>query len=69
MKRVHDQDILSKSFVPGQKFLLYNSRLHLFPGKLQSRWSGPFTVRTVFQHGAVEIENSYNGDVFKVNGQ
>jgi len=69
MKRVHDQNILRKSFVPGQKVFLYNSRLHLFPGKLRSRWSGPFTVRTVFPHGAVEIENSNNGDVFKVNGQ
>jgi hypothetical protein len=24
----------------GKKVLLYNSRLHLFPGKLRSRWSG-----------------------------
>ena len=28
MKKVHDQNILRKSFTPGQKVLLYNSRLH-----------------------------------------
>lgn len=69
MKRVHDQSILRKSFHPGQKVLLYNSRLHLFPGKLRSRWSGPFIVRTVYPHGAIEVENPKDGNVFKVNGQ
>ncbi|CAL2259920.1 unnamed protein product [Prunus armeniaca] len=52
-----------------EKVLLYNSRLHLFPGKLRSRWTGPFVVKRVFPFGAVEIENPINGDVFKVNGQ
>ena len=69
MKVFHDKHILRKSFTPGQKVLLYNSRLHLFPGKLRSRWSGPFIVRTVFPYGAIEIENPKNGDLFKVNGQ
>jgi hypothetical protein len=36
MKKVHDQNILKKFFEPGQKVLLYNSRLHLFLGKLLS---------------------------------
>ncbi|KAL5560761.1 hypothetical protein UlMin_036972 [Ulmus minor] len=69
MKKIHDKNILRKSFFSGQKVLLYNSRLHLFPGKLRSRWSGPFLVCTIFPHGAVEIENPKNSDVFKVNGQ
>ncbi|XP_057487288.1 uncharacterized protein LOC130773354 [Actinidia eriantha] len=69
MKSLHDQRILRKSFEVGQKVLLYNSRLHLFPGKLQSRWSGPFVVREVSPHGAIEIENPKNGNRFKVNGQ
>lgn len=69
MKVFHDKHILRKSFTPGQKVLLYNSRLHLFPGKLRSRWSGPFIIRTVFPYGAIEIENPKNGDLFKVNGQ
>ena len=69
MKRVHDKNILRKSFESGQKVLLYNSHLHLFPGKLRSRWTSPFIVRTVYTHGSIEIENPKNGDMFKVNGQ
>jgi hypothetical protein len=69
MKKGHDQNILRRSFEVGQKVLLYNSRLHLFPGKLKSRWTGPFLVRTVFTYGAIEIEDPKNGDTFKVNGQ
>ncbi|XP_060962150.1 uncharacterized protein LOC133032282 [Cannabis sativa] len=49
-KLYHDKNILRKDFSTGQKVLLYNSRLHLFPGKLRSKWTGPFTVRTVFPH-------------------
>ena len=69
MKVLHDQHIHRKTFEPSQKVLLYNSRLHLFPGKLRSRWTGPFIVKTLYPHGAVEIENPLNGNVFKVNGQ
>ncbi|CAM8929826.1 unnamed protein product [Rhodiola kirilowii] len=39
------------------------------PGKLRSRWTGPYTVTKVFNHGALELENPKNGDHFKVNGQ
>ncbi|KAH9725250.1 hypothetical protein KPL70_007801 [Citrus sinensis] len=31
MKVFHDKQIMRKSFTPGQKVLLFNSRLHLFP--------------------------------------
>ena len=33
----HHKHIIRKSFEKGMKVLLYNSRLHLFPGKLRSR--------------------------------
>jgi len=71
MKKVHDQNILRSSDLdgPGQKVLLYNSRLHLFSGKLRPRWTGPFIVRSVFSCGAIEIEDPNNGSTFKVNGQ
>ena len=69
MKRVHDQHILRKTFSSGQKVLLYNSRLHLFSGKLRSRWTDPYTVHYVYPHGAVEIEDPQNSNIFKVNGQ
>ena len=69
MKVFHDKSINRKSFEPGQKVLMYNSRLHLFPGKLRSRWTGPFYVKTVFPYGAVEVEDLKTGLVHKVNGQ
>ena len=43
--------------------------LHLFPGKLHSRWTGPFIVKIVYPYGAVEIENPQTGKSFRVNGQ
>jgi len=68
IKEFHDKRILRKTFDVGQKVLLYNSRLHLFPGKLRSRWSGPFIVKHVYPYGACDIENPKNDNVFKVNG-
>jgi len=69
VKVFHDKFIMRKSFIQAQKVLLYNSRLHLFPRKLKSRWTGPFVVKTVFPHGAIEIYDPKNGNEFKVNGQ
>ena len=62
--------IEEKTFVPGQLVLLYNSRLKLLPGKLKSRWSGPFRIVEVFSHGAVEIQDLKNEkNQFKFNGK
>ena len=69
VKVFHDKFIMRKNFVPGQKVLLYSSRLHLFSEKLKSRWTGPFVVKTVFPHGAIKIYDPKNENVFKVNGQ
>jgi len=52
----------------GQKNLLYNSQLHLFPKKLRSRWSGPFIIKHLYLYKAFDIENPKNDNVFKVNG-
>ena len=60
--------ISRKSFAIGQKVLLFNSRLRLFPGKLRSRWVGPFVITNIFPHGAVEIQSAKTGYMFKVNG-
>ncbi|XP_062075941.1 uncharacterized protein LOC133780078 [Humulus lupulus] len=67
-KRWHDKNLSRKEFQPGQQVLLFNSRLKLFPGKLKSRWSGPYTVVTVFLYGSLELKNR-NNETFKVNGQ
>ncbi|XP_074368588.1 uncharacterized protein LOC141708728 [Apium graveolens] len=69
VKRWHDRRLVHKLFVPGQQVLLFNSRLRLFPEKLKSRWSGPFIVKTMFPHGAVEIFDKHLDQAFKVNGQ
>ncbi|KAH0634861.1 hypothetical protein KY284_037647 [Solanum tuberosum] len=57
MKRYHDQRIEKREFVVGDLVLLFNSRLRLFPGKLKSKWTGPFLLTKVLPHGAVELEN------------
>ncbi|KAI3771178.1 hypothetical protein L6452_02337 [Arctium lappa] len=67
-KRFHDQRIREKVLTPGMNVLLFNSRLRLFPGKLKSRWSGPFTIKEVFPYGAIELQGK-DGSTFKVNGQ
>ena len=67
-KVFHDKQILRKNFKVGQKVLLFHSHLKLFPGKLRSRWVGPFVVINVFSHGAVEIRSLKTGKAFKVNG-
>jgi hypothetical protein len=41
-KRWHDKRVKTKQFTPGDKVLLFNSRVHLFGhGKLCSKWEGP----------------------------
>ena len=66
-KVIHDKMIRGKKFEIGQKVLLFNSRLKLFPGKLRSRWSGPFVITQVFPYGAIEIQGATDNK-FKVNG-
>ena len=60
-KAWHDKHITRKEFTAGQQVLLFNSRLKLFPGKLKSRWSGPFTVTKVFSDGGAEVSHPEKG--------
>ena len=39
LKKGHDQIIAHKTFKHGDLVLLYDSKLHLFPSKLKSRWT------------------------------
>ena len=66
-KRWHDQLISRKQFQKGQRALLYDSKLHIFLGKLKSRWLGPFTIQEVYSNGVVELLSSTG--TFKVSGQ
>jgi hypothetical protein len=67
-KNLHDRMLKRKEFHVGDKVLLYHSRLKLFPGKLRSRWIGPFVVSNVFPYGAIEITSLETNKVLKVNG-
>ena len=67
-KSWHDKHIVKKEFKPGQQVLLFNSKLKLFPGKLKSKWFGPFTMVQVFPYGGVEIMHPEKGQL-KFNSQ
>ena len=68
-KRWHDKRIKHKEFKPGDKVLLFNSRVKLFGhGKLRSKWEGPFKVVDTSTHGAITIQDD-TCNTFKVNGQ
>ena len=67
-KAFHDQHIRRQSFQVNNKVWLYNSLLKLFPGKLRSRWDGPYVVLELFDGGVVLISDIKTGQQFKVNG-
>ncbi|CAM8916862.1 unnamed protein product [Rhodiola kirilowii] len=68
-KLYHDKFILQRICEISQQVLVFSSRLRLMPGKLRSRWTGPYTVTQVFNHGALELECPTDGRRFKVKGQ
>ncbi|GKD15293.1 reverse transcriptase domain-containing protein, partial [Tanacetum coccineum] len=52
----------------GDKVILYNSHLKMYPGKLKSKWSNPNIVKTVYPYKTIEITDR-DGFSFKVIGQ
>ncbi|GJZ19799.1 reverse transcriptase domain-containing protein [Tanacetum coccineum] len=66
-KRIHDAKIKNRVFDVGDQVLLFNSRLKIFSNKLESHWSGPFTIVQVFPYGTVELSQNFRPN-FKVNG-
>ena len=67
-KAFHDKHINRKSFHVHDKVWLYHSHLKLFPGKLRSRWDGPYEVLEAFDNGSVLILDPKTKNSFKVNG-
>ncbi|GJS34452.1 reverse transcriptase domain-containing protein [Tanacetum coccineum] len=68
-KRWHDKRIKAQNnYERGDKVLLFNLRLRLFPGKLKSRWYGPFSVSKDMKNGAIELYDE-DGNEFIVNKQ
>ena len=68
-KKWPDQLITRKTFNQGDQVLLYDSKLHLFPGKLKSRWTGPFIIHQAYLNGSIDLLIPKDKRVFKVNGQ
>ena len=68
LKKWHNQMVARKNFQQGDKVMLYDSKLHIFPGKIKSRWIGPFTIHKVYPNGVVELLNSNESQTFKANG-
>ena len=67
-KKWHEQKILRKKSKAGEQVILYNFKLKMFPGKLKSRWSSPYTIAASTPFGAVTLKTD-SGSEFKVNGQ
>ena len=57
MKKYHDQKIEKCNFMVWHLVRLFNSRLHLFLGKLKFKWTSPYFIIQLFPHEAVELEN------------
>ena len=64
-----DKNLRVKELRVGQKVLHFQSRLKLMPGKLKSKWIGPYTIIGLRANGAVEIQGSAPNSVpLLVNG-
>jgi transposase InsO family protein len=64
IKKQHDKRLRKTTFLlAGQLVLLYDSRYAHFPGKLHTRWLGPYVVHQVFQNGSIQLE-TLEGEVF-----
>lgn len=65
----HDALIKKNTFHEGEWALLYDSRFQDFPGKLQTRWLGPYEIKKVHDNGTLTLA-TIDGSVssFKANG-
>ena len=65
MKERFDRPLIKSTILPGDYVLLYDSRYANFPGKLHTRWMGPYLVHQVFSNGSVQLAN-ITGEVYPV---
>ena len=56
MKKENEQKNAKQEFMVGDLVLLVSSGLHCLPGKLKSKWTGPYLITQVFPHGTVELK-------------
>ncbi|XP_058734111.1 uncharacterized protein LOC131605818 [Vicia villosa] len=65
----HEGKTHHKNFKVGQMVLVCNSRLKVFPSKLNSKWSGPFVVKEVRNYGSIVVEDPKTQESWTVKEQ
>ncbi|GJU87112.1 hypothetical protein Tco_1294658 [Tanacetum coccineum] len=65
-KKLHDSKIKNRIFNVGDQVLLFNSRLKIFSGKLDSPMFGPFTITKFILNALAKLSHA-DGSNFKVN--
>ena len=68
MKKENEQKDAKQEFMVVDLVLVDSSGSPCLPGKLKSKWIGPYLITQVFPHGAVELETK-EGVRFKVKGE
>ena len=66
MKKENEEKSAKQEFMVRDFVLLDSCRLRWLPGKLLSKWTGPYLITQLFPHGVVELETK-EGVWFKVN--
>ena len=66
MKKETEQKNAKQEFMVGDLVLVDSSGVPCLPGKLKSKWTGPYLITQVFPHGAVELK-AKEGVRFKRN--
>ena len=66
MKKENERKSAKQEFRVGDLVLVDSSGSPCLPGKLKSKWTGPYLITQVFPHGAVELK-AKEGVRFKMN--
>ena len=66
MKKENEQKSEKQEFMVGDLVLVDSSGSSCLPGKLKSKWTGPYLITQVYPHGAVELKTK-EGVGFKEN--
>ena len=66
MKKENEEKSAKQEFMVGDFVLVDSYEVPCPPGKLKSKWIGPYLITQVFPHGAVELKTK-EGVRYKVN--
>ena len=54
-KHIYDKKLRKKTIQANDLVLVYDSRYQKFPGKLHTRWTGPYKVLNVWENGSLQL--------------